>query len=650
MNAECDVGQFCVGHLRVPFANNSNVALFWHEIYTSAHTERANSTMIDWLRTTTTAYFYKKRKRLPKVAIGELFRTIRDSSDAVGRNVFNHIKQQYSHSQWSAIAFFYERDPSFLAYPEGYDHTKERICGFLMLIECQEYAVLFKSNLELPSTFKTEYLQRVGDQHFEAAVAPVEATFEKLTLRNMTSSRHTLRSKTLEANNLQNLIGRAGSSRFIAQGYRSRQNGQHLSATPNTGRLSMRSDRLPYKELIAWAEGSIEKLDDDAPALSPFIESFTRPISLASMPATLSPTYFAVDVPQLTEDIFEAPEEIRLVRKQGDAVVPLDNNEAEMVLAALNQSFVVQSTRGDLAIIDPRNNTSVGNIALNKNRISLRRLSLAELDDICVEVVNAPAQEELGIPLKRYIDHNNLFSILFNDPAVVYVSGALYKDKSLTDGRLFLSHIRACSYLNTVNDEKGAFAAGQIAFAAESAFGVIVNHVADSRELLVCDDLGDEWADFIGVNDESQPKTLSFYHAKHGDRTLGASALHVVVSQANKNLGRMNASDEEIAAKLGKWQSFYRNEGVETAIQRVMGATAPQLQARLTNVLLSPDTIRRVFVVTTSLSRRQLELQFEAIQAGNAPSAHFVQLYTLLMSFFSACIEVNSNGYVVCQE
>ena len=112
----------------------------------------------------------------------------------------------------------------------------------------------------------------------------------------------------------------------------------------------------------------------------------------------------------------------------------------------------------------------------------------------------------------------------------------------------------------------------------------------------------------------------------------------------------MNASDEEIAAKLGKWQSFYRNEGVETAIQRVMGATAPQLQARLTNVLLSPDTIRRVFVVTTSLSRRQLELQFEAIHAGNAPSAHFVQLYTLLMSFFSACIEVNANGYVVCQE
>ena len=118
-----------------------------------------------------------------------------------------------------------------------------------------------------------------------------------------------------------------------------------------------------------------------------------------------------------------------------------------------------------------------------------------------------PAQGEPGIPLKRCVNHNNLFSILFNDPAVVYVSGALYKDKSLTDGRLFLSHIRSCSNLNTVNDEK---AAGQIAFAAESAFGVIVNHVADSFELLVCDDLGDEWADLSASMTSPSRRRLAF--------------------------------------------------------------------------------------------------------------------------------------------
>jgi hypothetical protein len=89
---------------------------------------------------------------------------------------------------------------------------------------------------------------------------------------------------------------------------------------------------------------------------------------------------------------------------------------------------------------------------------------------------------------------------------------------------------------------------------------------------------------------------------------------------------------------------------VQTAIQRIIGGNADVLRTKLTNTLLSPDTIRRVFIVTSSLSRRQLQQQFTNIQAGNGPSAHFVQLYWLLMSFFSACNEVNANGYVICQE
>jgi hypothetical protein len=605
--------------------------------------------MIDWLRAAKSAHFYKKRKRIPKAAIEELFRDIRERSDAATRNIFSHVKEQHGHSQWSAIAFFYERDPSFLVYPEDHNHTRERICGFLMIVEFRDYAVVFKASLELPSNFKTQYLQRVGDQNFEAAIAPVDATFEQIKLRNMATSKYTLRSKTLEANNLQNVIGRAGASRYIAQGYRVRQNGEHLSATPNTGRLSQRSDKAPYRELIAWAEASIETLGEEVPALSPFIQAFARPINLESMPANLFPRYIAVDIPQLTEDIFEAPEEIRFVRGTGDAVVPLDRHDTEVVLAALDQNFVVRKDRSELLIVDPRSNMPVGNISINKSRISLRKLSIPEVDDIYVEHVNVPPDENAGIPLKRYIDQNDLFAILFNDLAVVYLDGTLYRDSNLTDGRSFLLHIRASAQLNAVTSEKGAFAAGQAAFNADSVFGVIVDHVADRHELLACDDLGDEWADFIGVNDDSQPKTISFYHAKHGAVTLGASSLHIAVSQAIKNLGHLNPAADEIATKREKWEARYTNANVETNIQRIRGG-AEVFREKLTNTLLSPDTIRRVFIVTSSLSRSQLQQQFADIQAGNAPPAHFVQLYWLLMSFFSACSEVNANGYVLCQE
>src|SRR5262249_10337785 len=157
-----------------------------------------------------------------------------------------------------------------------------------------------------------------------------------------------------------------------------------------------------------------------------------------------------------------------------------------------------------------------------------------------------------------------------NDLAVVYLDGTLYRDNNLTDGRSFLLHVQSSAQLNNVTSEKGMFVEGQAAFDEDSIFGVIVDHIADRRELLVCDDLGDEWADFIGINDDAQPKTLSFYHAKHGPLTLGASSLHVAVSQAIKNLGHLNPSDDEIGRKIETWEALYNNANVETAIQRII--------------------------------------------------------------------------------
>jgi hypothetical protein len=84
--------------------------------------------------------------------------------------------------------------------------------------------------------------------------------------------------------------------------------------------------------LIAWAENSIETLSDEAPALSPFIQAFARPINVESMPANLSPTYIGFDVPQLTEDILEVPEKIRFVRGTGDAAVAV----TKMILTSLS--------------------------------------------------------------------------------------------------------------------------------------------------------------------------------------------------------------------------------------------------------------------------------------------------------------------------
>ena len=230
------------------------------------------------------------------------------------------------------------------------------------------------------------------------------------------------------------------------------------------------------------------------------------------------------------------------------------------------------------------------------------------------------------------------------------MDGELYKDDSLTDGTVFLSYIKTDSQLSTATNEKGTFTNTHITFDADSVFGVLVGRIAATDEVLVCDDLGDEWADFIGIDASRQPKTISFYHAKYDVPSLGASPLQIVVSQAIKNLSRINLAENDIVAKSGKWANAYANDNVVTAIPRIIRGDEVVLQNKITDALSSPDTIRRVFIVTPSLSRAQLEQRFAAFRGGEAPEPHFVQLYQLLRSYFSACIEVGAYAYIVCQE
>src|SRR5260221_6657930 len=122
-----------------------------------------------------------------------------------------------------------------------------------MLVEYREHVAIFKLGLDLPSTFKTDYLQRAGDDRVEAAIARADVTFEQIRLRNMTTSKYALRSKTLEANDLRTVVGLLGASRYVPRGYRVRRGGDHYSATPNTGRISLRSDQSGYQDLVNWS-------------------------------------------------------------------------------------------------------------------------------------------------------------------------------------------------------------------------------------------------------------------------------------------------------------------------------------------------------------------------------------------------------------
>jgi hypothetical protein len=274
------------------------------------------------------------------------------------------------------------------------------------------------------------------------------------------------------------------------------------------------------------------------------------------------------------------------------------------------------------------------------------------LAGISVERRGQPIGEDANaVSLARYLDRENLFTILFSDLALAYIDGALFRDESLADGgSALLAHLRIDASLAQTTSEKGTFMAGQVEFTQDCVFRSVIDTIADGDDVLVCDDLGDEWADFIGVSTQSSPTMISFYHAKHGNASLSASAFHDSVGQAIKNLGRMSLPADMLPGKLAGWGNRYRNDGVQTDIARMLrGGTLQEIAGKLDIVRAAPDVLQRVFIVTSSLSYAQVQGVLAAAAQGTTPSPHFVQLYWILMSYFSACVEMGIQGYVVCR-
>ncbi len=604
--------------------------------------------MINDFRATKSANFFVLKRALSNNAIDQLFRNIRAAQPSASQNLFFHRREQKDGARWSAISFLYERKPTFL---DDATLVRERVAGFLMIVEYKGHVAVLKSRLDVPSGFSRRYLGRINPSRVDAAVARGNAIFEKIRLRNMSVSKLAVRSKTIEAVDLSNAVGPAGASRYVPQGYAVYSNGNHISATPSTGRIAQRSDKIDHDFLIDYVRLVIDDIADGGEAESSFIRNFARPVDLSFLDNSTEPTLLTIDAAHLADAIFETPK-IRLVRQLDGGYVELTKPQIDELFAELDVIFELAKSGKFYEMKLAGAHEPVGKIAFNKARIALREVKLPLATSVEVEKLEHPLGEDPGrMSLRSYLDKSDAFIVLFDSLSLAYIDGTLFRDDVFASGGgNFLKYLRPTPALTDVTSEKGGFAPHKTEFDENSTFGAIARSIAASDELLVCDDLNDEWADFIGVNNSADPPHVTFYHGKHGNLSLGAGSFHVSVSQAIKNLGRLRLEASEMAEKFARWRTTYNNDGVATNIHRTARGNPAELEAVFAEARSAPDGIRRVYIVTSSLSRKAVEKALDDIAKGEAPSPHFVQLYWLLMGFFSACTDVGAFGSIICRE
>jgi hypothetical protein len=586
---------------------------------------------------------------MSKAAINSLFTKLRDSAAEPSQNLFRIDRALRGEATYSAVCFAYKRVPSFVRPAAD---IRDTVHGFMLVIEKGAYVAVIKAGLEIPSSFKTKYLKPVGRTRVESAVATTNAIFEQLAVRSMSASKQVLRTKSVEAPDLENAMPLGSASRYIPNRFRVRRDDGHFAATPSTGRIAKRADKAGYEILIDWSVSVMDKLAPDPGDIAPFIRNFARSLDLESAAADLKPVFLAIDVPELTDRLFGDDPSIVFVTIADEQEVALDRQATESVLQALDDSFPLRTDKHGVHVRDAGNTNDIGRLNFGKTRIRLSKLDMAEFNDLFVKDLSGEAgQDAEPAPLRRFIDNENLFLVLFSDPSVAYVNGELFRDEAMLGGGAeFMRHIIANAALDNANSEKGKFTGTATQFSEKSVFRILVDELTADDDVLVCDDLGDEWADFIGLDTDERRPSISFYHAKHGNLSLGASPFHVSVSQAEKNLGRMSLAPTTMGQKYQAWNTTYNGPKVASAIPRIVrGGNIAAIKLQIAAVRAAPEVTKRAIIVTSSLSRAAVEEAFAQIAAGASPSAHFVQLYWLLTSYFSACAELGAVGYVICR-
>jgi hypothetical protein len=169
-------------------------------------------------------------------------------------------------------------------------------------------------------------------------------------------------------------------------------------------------------------------------------------------------------------------------------------------------------------------------------------------------------------------------------------------------------------------------------------------------DILICDDLGTELADFIAA--QSNPPRVCMIHAKADKKgsSLSASAFHEVCGQAVKNLGLLNPQWGQRPKKLEIWDRPWIHKKIGSVERRIRlphsGLNAEAAWEKIERIVRHPAAVREVWVVMSDGMSRKA---FVRRQKENTPPASVIQLIYLLQSTWSAVSSVGAVFKVFCK-
>lgn len=587
------------------------------------------------------AYFYHRNFVIDEREVKKIFATIKDNAHS-HTHIVEIIKEPVAfaagRSAYCSLKVFQDKTvPSFLRDVGGEFQKSEIIICYFLLIEIDDYLVLFTRHANGLSDFKNKHTP-VNGNALAGAFLTANTVFTQMRMGNMSLSQHALRNKSYESDDLSQSMPMYSAGRHILKTTRIQNNDEAVTLGLSTARVSkIGSERKTIDSLCKWAANIINGIQHPYDVSASLMGHFATPVRWKDHMADLVPAYLLIDFHELMNHM--QSENMFLEYRYKDVAFTIESerffNHAHKRLSGcktLTKKTVPQEYLCD-------ESWDLLSVILQKTGIRLK--GTGRLDNLYLV-----REDGSSVKLFTYITSFRCFFVGFEDVQFIYQGNQLHKDGNiLNDIESILSVFKGIPDMNNVKSEKGHPIAQDIRFPHDSVFDVIENTFqGEAASHIICDDMGFECADHIILSDNK----ISFVHSKaKGEPSLSASAFQEVVGQALKNIGNMRYMD--VGSKVNSWRGkHFPNTNINVC--RV--GNLDTFEATYEQILLAPNGIKEVCLAIDFVSKSELRSAFEALRDGR-PLRHkhaVSQMIWLLIAFISSCKDADMQCRILCRE
>lgn len=596
---------------------------------------------IDKIELNKSMQIFRKNLDLSKTKINDEFIKLATQKRKQGNYLIKEIKKPKtidSHDiHYSIMSFKFLEEPTFLTETT----ISEDKYALLLLIEYSDFIFVFKKHINsIEKSFDgfIESFEYDKFSHFKASRKP---KYEKVSMGNMSISDAVIRSRSYEAHNLHGTLPLLSASRSVARNLRINDSGTTYSITPSTSRINETSTKVDLDEYIKWCLSIAHEITTNT-TKSDFIENFASPITLEDI---LISHHHPIGILFHFEILEELINEGMLVVTEYDASTNsytiLSSNRVTSLLQIFRKVFNVRQ-EGDIYKVYYKT-ISLASFKANKKTFSFK--------DTVLETIYFEFSEE-RLSVKDYLNQEKLYSVVFNNPKYAFIDNYAFEDRKLltqTNIKKILSICDTNHNMTGIKSEKEKPHNPSLSrFPSESLFYQIEETFNDS--ILICDDMNDEWADHICIRDNE----ICFIHSKFTTNdSYGASAMHDVISQALKNIGRVHTPIAEYQRKfIDKWTHKYESTQINR-LRKANSAIQPtliEIETALENVYSNPNAHRKVYLATPFFSKTKLDSELHKFITNTQTNVHYYQLIWLLSAFISSCQEYGVQPYILCKQ